>query len=250
MSWTAVDNAIIKAIADIGLTAFAVYVVLQMHVNDAGECWPSIQTIAKTIGLSSRAVQYAIGRLCAAGLIVKTERPGRATLYRLTPATSCTPSADGDAPDCTIPLQPVAPGGAPSCTTPLQLRAPRTIPIEQDSHNNTHGTTTKARGKAAAVVEIPEGLDCEEFQEAWARWSKHRKEIRQSLTPSTTAAQLKKLGAWGVTRAVAAIDHSIEKGWKGIFEESSNGNGNGKARGFRTNDSLRSGTGNGKPPAF
>jgi hypothetical protein len=103
---------------------------------------------------------------------------------------------------------------------------------------------TKERGLAAVVVELPEGLDCEEFREAWTRWTKHRKEIRESLTPSTTAAQLKRLGAWGVTRAVAAIDYSIEKGWKGIYEESSNGN---SKHGFRTNDSLRSGAGNGQP---
>ena len=164
MSWTAIDNAIIKAIADIGLTAFAVYVVLKMHVNDAGECWPSIQTIARIAGLSSRAVQYAIGRLSAAGLIVKAERPGRATLYRLTPAPSCTPSADGDAPDCTTPLQPVAPGGAPSCTTPLQLRAPRTIPNEQHPRNNTQGRTPKHAARPRPWSRYRRDLNCDDFQ--------------------------------------------------------------------------------------
>jgi hypothetical protein len=66
-------------------------------------------------------------------------------------------------------------------------------------------------------------LDCDSFREAWQRWTAHRREIRKTLTPSTTAAQLKKLAGWGVARAVAAIDRSIEAGWQGIFEDKANG---------------------------
>ncbi|MFZ1935616.1 MAG: hypothetical protein WCB27_07225 [Thermoguttaceae bacterium] len=66
------------------------------------------------------------------------------------------------------------------------------------------------------------------FKEAWGRWTAHRKEIGKALTPSTTKAQLKKLATLGVTRAVIAIDHSIENGWTGLFEPSTNGNGQAK----------------------
>ncbi len=228
MGWTAVDNSIIRAIADIGLTTFSVYVVVKMHANDTGECWPSVATIARTVGLSARTIQYAIGRLCTARLIVKVERPGRATLYRLTPATSCTPSADGDAPSCTTPLQPVA---------------PRTIPRNKTKERSLGNK--RARGKAAAVVvEFPEGLATDVFRAAWKRWTAHRGEIRKALTPTTIVAQLRKLSAMGEGRAVAAINRSIECGWIGIFEESST-NGNGRVQQSGVADPSR--PRNGKP---
>jgi len=78
---------------------------------------------------------------------------------------------------------------------------------------------TKARGCAASVVSIPTELDSDVFREAWERWTAHRKEIKKKLTPTTTAAQLKRLAAWGEARAVAAIERSIEAGWTGIFED-------------------------------
>ena len=64
--------------------------------------------------------------------------------------------------------------------------------------------------------ELP--FDSAEFRLMWAVWEQHRKEIRKKLTPTTTRLQLKKLAAMGETRAIAALKHSIEQGWTGIFE--------------------------------
>jgi hypothetical protein len=80
------------------------------------------------------------------------------------------------------------------------------------------------------------------FKEAWGRWTAHRKEIKKTLTPTTTAAQLKKLASWGVDRAIAAIDHSIEAGWTGIFEEKkSGGDGHARKNGFPVGPGHRHG---------
>ena len=70
---------------------------------------------------------------------------------------------------------------------------------------------------------LPPNLDIPEFLAAWELWLNHRREIRKPLKPTTMAAQLKELSGWGSVRAVAALRHSIAKGWTGIFEPSTNG---------------------------
>ena len=71
MSWTAIDNMVVREIGSIGVVAFAVYAILRMHANDAGQCCPSIQTIASIVKRSARTVQHAIGQLQDAGLVEK-----------------------------------------------------------------------------------------------------------------------------------------------------------------------------------
>jgi hypothetical protein len=70
---------------------------------------------------------------------------------------------------------------------------------------------------------LPPELDSQEFQEAWTEWEAHRKHKRAKLTPETIRRQYKKLASMGMERAIAAIGHSIEKGWTGIYEPSDNG---------------------------
>jgi hypothetical protein len=65
---------------------------------------------------------------------------------------------------------------------------------------------------------FPSELDTEEFRTAWANWKQHRKDIRKPLTPASIAAQMKQFSGWGVARSVAAIEHTICKGWQGIRE--------------------------------
>lgn len=57
-----------------------------------------------------------------------------------------------------------------------------------------------------------------EFSEAWSQWQKHRTEIRKPLKPTMRAAQLAELAAMGEQRAIAALRHTIAKGWQGIRE--------------------------------
>ena len=68
-------------------------------------------------------------------------------------------------------------------------------------------------------MDLPECLQTPEFGDAWVRWQSHRKEIKKPLTPLSAAQQIKELTALGPARSVAAIDHSIRSGWRGIFED-------------------------------
>ncbi|HEX5103750.1 MAG TPA: hypothetical protein VFV87_08075 [Pirellulaceae bacterium] len=65
---------------------------------------------------------------------------------------------------------------------------------------------------------IPELLQTPEFSAAWKSWEQHRSEKKSPLTPTTVVAQLKMLARMGPERAVAAIEHTIFKGWTGLKE--------------------------------
>jgi DNA-binding transcriptional ArsR family regulator len=226
----------------IGFGPWAVLQVLRWHAREKTSCYPSIKTIAEMLGIPERTAQYHLSNLESRGMVRREQQRGKATIYHLLgTAITCTPSDGRDAKSCGQPTQDLASGGARSCGQPTQDLAAKE---EEGKDEIKDEVKKKARGRAAAVVAIPERLDCEEFREAWARWSKHRKEIHKTLTPSTSAAQMKELAAWGLARGVAAINYSIKKGWTGLFEESSNGrnhNGSSAAGGVEGSARIRSG---------
>ncbi len=226
--FTMIDNdAVVDRLPDIDGSTFKVYAVLARRADAAGRCYPSIKSLAADTGLKARTVQNAVYRAIKLGLLRAHRQKGCVTTYLLTHATTCATPEEGNATGCAGVTQQDARGNATTCATPTQQDAHGTIPKnntqEQDPMNKT------SRGRAAVVVEIPGELDSDVFREAWGRWTAHRKEIKKALTPSTTAAQLKKLSAIGEVRAVAAINHSIEAGWTGIFEER---NGHARKTGF------------------
>ena len=57
------------------------------------------------------------------------------------------------------------------------------------------------------------------FRIAWAEWAQHKKEIKKLFTELSATKLRNKLLAWGLVRAIKAIDYSIEKGYMGVFEE-------------------------------
>lgn len=75
------------------------------------------------------------------------------------------------------------------------------------------------RGKKApgfAEVKLPYG---EGFARAWSDWAEYRKEIRQTLTPTSTARQIKKLAGYeSESTAIAVLEQSMENGWTGLFD--------------------------------
>jgi len=83
----------------------------------------------------------------------------------------------------------------------------------------------KGRKKETPLPVFPEALNSNGFRDVWIQWAKHRVEIKHPLTPTQIAAQLKKFAKWGETRAIAAIEHTIEKGWQGIREPDENETG-------------------------
>jgi len=63
---------------------------------------------------------------------------------------------------------------------------------------------------------IPQDLNTPEFIEAWKNWVQHRKEIKKPLTEKSVEMQMKEFAAWGASKAIGAIKHTIKMGWQGI----------------------------------
>lgn len=71
-------------------------------------------------------------------------------------------------------------------------------------------------------LEIPISLSTVEFLEAWKEWVEYRTEAGKKYRWVTTSRvfkkSLQKCQEWGIERSIAAIDLSIEMGWRGLFE--------------------------------
>lgn len=83
-------------------------------------------------------------------------------------------------------------------------------------HHAERFSVTGRIGKVS--VPIPPGLGTPEFTAAYASWVEYRKQKKSKLTPITVERQFAKLAKMGPARAIAALNHSIEQGWTGIFE--------------------------------
>jgi len=71
---TLIDDVIIQNIHVVGAYAFAVYSVLAMHANNAGQCFPGIDRISTMTGISRPTVIKHLGVLEEKGLISITRR--------------------------------------------------------------------------------------------------------------------------------------------------------------------------------
>jgi len=67
------------------------------HANGQGECYPSVEAIARKCSMGQRTVQQHIGELESAGILVRRFRKGRSTLYQLEPLNFCS-TAEAAAP--------------------------------------------------------------------------------------------------------------------------------------------------------
>lgn len=83
------------------------------------------------------------------------------------------------------------------------------------------GKKERTKEAAAPLAQIPESLSVPEFATAWSDWQAHRREIKSPLTETQAAKQLKSLERIGVARAIGMIEHTIEKGWRGLREDES-----------------------------
>jgi len=77
----------------------------------------------------------------------------------------------------------------------------------------------KRSSKKTALPTIPSELNQPVFTTAWQEWIQHRSELRKKLTPSTATKQLQMLLPMGADHAAAVLNHSITKGWQGLFPD-------------------------------
>jgi hypothetical protein len=97
--------------------------------------------------------------------------------------------------------------------------ATREPPVSHAGKAEGKGKEGNKEGKGKEQEQsLPLPFDDPDFIDAWGDWIQHRKEKKKPLTPTSIKLQLQTLKEMGLERAIQAIDHSIEKGWTGIFE--------------------------------
>ena len=206
-------------------------VALWRFQGDDDRAFPKQPALAKAVGVSVRQLQRMLSELEG---IVTVERSQTRTHY----------TVDWQAVEAGAEAQKL-----PRCDTRVatEIRHPcrngydtrvasDTTPVSHLSYIGNQGETNpkpqgQRRTAAGASVSIPEGLDSEDFQEAWSDWLAYRRERRLSVKPMTLERQLKKLAEIGPEAAAACIDQSITNGWAGLFPERQQTNGsNGSER--------------------
>jgi hypothetical protein len=88
----------------------------------------------------------------------------------------------------------------------------------QSTLGGKEGGIGRTGPRAEVIPQFPDVLQTDAFKAAWARWVKHRKEIRKPLTETSIETQLKEFSEWGEARSIAAIEFTIKKGWQGLAE--------------------------------
>lgn len=96
---------------------------------------------------------------------------------------------------------------------------PIPIPLQWDQVK----VKVKVKEKEKEKDQFPDVLNTDRFKQAWTKWQNHRREIKKPLTPTSITEQLRAFQEMGESRAIAAIEHTVKKGWQGIIEPSTGG---------------------------
>ena len=159
-------------------TGKAVLYKIADNADDAGECWPSVQTLARGTEWSERTVQRKVRWLERNGYLIRLFRAGRSTLYRIPLETLETRSLfkGGDTVSPLTECHPRQPDGG-DCVSPRTQRIKeRSKPILGSDKLNLRahareGKTGKAEGTPSTAkpkTALAERL----FMALWGRgWS-------------------------------------------------------------------------------
>jgi len=212
-------------------------VVLADYSDDDGNSYPSVASLARKCRMSPRNANYVLAALQDSGelRVLKNEGPKGTNRYRImlsqlggnplqpasplkgaspmqpvapsTPAAGCTPEKD-----CT--LKPVSAPPEAGFLKPLKPAS------DEPSLNRQEPSEEKApRSRApvfdASAIELPDWLD----RALWARWVKHRRTIRKSLSDEGARLSVEKLERYRAQGYAPqdVIEHAIASGHQGLF---------------------------------
>lgn len=194
---------------DLGLSksAFRVVCHLWRRRGNDGRCNPSAGSIAKVCRITDQTIWSALTELEAKGLLSRRAGYRNSNHYTLIAPSSVT-TKEGATETVSYHER----GGA---------TYPETGGVRIPRNRGCKGTPIKVPQGRSETPSAPESLpfDSLTFKDAWADFTQHRKEIRKKLTPTAAKYQLAALQQMGEARAVAAIRHTIAKGWQGIRED-------------------------------
>jgi DNA-binding transcriptional regulator YhcF (GntR family) len=206
------------------MPAKAVLMSLADNANDQGECWPSIDTIAKRTCMHRASVIRAIATLEQLGHVVADRENGRHTRYIVTPRSDLfegnkpvahsnrSQAATGSA------QQPVAESNRLQTATNQSQRA--TGPVAQCDSNRKEPSRTVKKNSSAAELDFsawPSRPD----QQLLTDWLECRKKKRAPVTPTVMKRMGKELhAAKAMGFSVAdCLEKCVMRGWAGFEAE-------------------------------
>jgi hypothetical protein len=68
------------------------------------------------------------------------------------------------------------------------------------------------------VWKLPDPLNTDAFTEIWVKWYRHLTEKYDGLGQTQGEIQLERLAEMGEKRAIRALKHTVDRGWKGLRE--------------------------------
>jgi hypothetical protein len=186
-------------------TAKAVLISMADFANEAGECWPSVSTLAERTCLVPRSVIRAIKDLEAFGVVRAARSNGRHTSYLITPDAYAKPVTESH--QC----QPVTPD-TESITGDTESRDPChkvTGPLTQ-SHTN-HQEPSRTIKEPSELDELLKDIDPELLRD----FRQMRTRQKAPITVTAIKGFIREAGIAGYTLE-QAIRASTENSWRGF----------------------------------
>jgi len=219
---------------DAGLSPaeFRVLAHLSRRAGKDGICHPGIRSIAETCGVSVNSARKAIEALEEKRFIVTAKRIKALTEYSLTikegiaatvpkegtPTVSATDTVKKETVSAADTDEKASVSKSDSICVRIEPHLCHQVTHKVIQEDNPIKVIQCAKRKRFDAGAVPLPFSSPQFASAWNEWCKHRTELRKALTPTSTTRQLATLATYGETRAIAAIGHSIENGWRRIFE--------------------------------
>lgn len=186
-------------------TAKAVLISMADFANEAGECWPSVSTIAERTCLVSRSVIRAIKELEAFGVVRAARSNGRHTSYLITPDQYSEPVTQSH--QCQKDTS--DPESSTSDTESPDQCHKVTAPLTQ-SHTN-HQEPSRTIKEPSEVDELLKDIDPELLRD----FRKLRTKQKAPITVTAIKGFIREAAIAGYTLE-EAIRASTENSWRGF----------------------------------
>ena len=197
------------------MTEKMILLCLSDFANDAGICWPSVDTIAAKCSCSDRTVQKAIKSLKAMRLVSTEDAPGRPHLFKINLRNYVAP--EGSSPPKITAKTPknIRPRGERRSPEPSMNHQEPSLDASHPRDARPAGTPGESKPTKAKPV-VPEWMPAK----PWNGYLEMRKRMGKAPTDRAIELMIAKLDRWRADGhdPGAILDTATEHNWTGLYE--------------------------------